>query len=138
MRWLGRLGWCDLQVVGREPYHLTVTIHFGVDRAVGCPDYSALRERLAPKAIVTNKLNAIPRLECVHSHLPPSGLSVAPPSFFVEATTQRAAEGCPQKTAPLPLKAGGDSGVAVRVEFERVIVALWAFQEPRWPRIRGG
>ena len=70
MRWLGRLGWCDLQVVGREPYHLTVTIHFGVDRAVGCPDYSALRERLAPKAIVTNKLNAIPRLECVHSHFP--------------------------------------------------------------------
>ena len=23
-----------------------------------------------PKAIVTNKLNAIPRLECVHSHFP--------------------------------------------------------------------
>jgi hypothetical protein len=48
-----------------------------------------LRQWLAPKAIVTNKLNAIASLECVYDHRSPFRRVVAPSSFYNSACSRR-------------------------------------------------
>jgi hypothetical protein len=56
------------QIARQKPDHPTVAVHFAANAALTCTDYRALRRRLAPKAVMEHKFNAIAWLEKIEFH----------------------------------------------------------------------